>query len=60
MDTNSVNAKTRGLLEPVLGPQRTEVVIQRVNELESVGNVNEILPFLTISTQEMASVSPAH
>jgi len=60
MDTNSVNAKTRGLLEPVLGPQRTDAVIQRVNEMERLANINDLLPFLTISTQEMAGVSPAH
>ena len=60
MDTDSVNAKARGLLEPVLGPQRTEAVIKRVNELEGLGNINELLPFLTLSTQEMGSVSSVH
>ena len=47
MDTESVNAKARGLLEPVLGKSRTEEVIQRVNGLEDVANISELIPFLT-------------
>ena len=47
MDTESVNAKARGLLEPVLGKSRTEEVIQRVNSLEDVANISELIPFLT-------------
>jgi 2-methylcitrate dehydratase PrpD len=54
MDTESVNAKVRDLLEPVLGPPRTEAVIQRVNGLEGMANVQELLPFLTLKPQEMA------
>jgi 2-methylcitrate dehydratase PrpD len=48
MESESVNAKVRDLLEPVLGPSRTEVVIERVNALEGVTNVRELLPFLTL------------
>jgi 2-methylcitrate dehydratase PrpD len=48
MASESVNAKVRDLLEPVLGPSRTEVVIERVNALEGVTNVRELLPFLTL------------
>jgi 2-methylcitrate dehydratase PrpD len=48
MDTRSVNAKVHDLLEPVLGRSRTEAVIQRVNELERVANVHELLPLLTL------------
>ncbi len=48
MDTKSVNAKVRDLLEPVLGSSQTEVVIERVNDLESVANVRELLPFLSL------------
>jgi 2-methylcitrate dehydratase PrpD len=47
METTSVNAKARDLLEPVLGPSRTDAVIQRVNDLEAVANVRELLPLLT-------------
>jgi len=42
LDTNGVNAKARGLIAPVLGAERTEAVIQRVNALEEVKNVREL------------------
>ena len=60
MDTKSVNAKARDLLEPVLGPQRTESVIDRVNDLENAANAKDLLPFLTLKSPEMASVSPTY
>ena len=60
MDTKSVNAKVRDLLEPVLGPLRTEAVIQRVNGLEGMANVQELLPFLTLKPEEMAGISSTH
>ncbi|MCZ6548731.1 MAG: MmgE/PrpD family protein [Deltaproteobacteria bacterium] len=60
METKSVNAKVRDLLEPVLGPLRTEAVIQRVNGLEGMANVQELLPFLTLKPEEMAGISPTH
>ena len=47
LDTEGVNAKVRGLMAPVLGAQRTETLIQRVNALEQVANVRELLPLLT-------------
>ena len=47
LDTESVNAKARLLMEPVLGASRTEEVIRRVNALESLANVRELQPFLT-------------
>jgi 2-methylcitrate dehydratase PrpD len=46
MDTQSVNAKARLLLEPVLGAERTEEVIRRVNALENLADVRELRPFL--------------
>ncbi len=49
METKNVNAKVRDLLEPALGPSRTEAVIQQVNGLEGMANVQELLPFLTLS-----------
>lgn len=46
MDTESVNAKARRLMEPVLGAEQTEQVIQRVNAAEELANVRELQPFL--------------
>ena len=60
MTTEYVNSKARKLLEPVLGPQRTEAVIERVNKLESLPEVRELMPFLTIKTEEMAGIRFAH
>jgi 2-methylcitrate dehydratase PrpD len=48
MDSKDVDAKVRELLEPVLGGSRTEAVIERVNGLDDVANVQELLPFLTL------------
>jgi 2-methylcitrate dehydratase PrpD len=48
LNTEQVNAKARELMSPVLGPERTESVIERVNGLERVGDVRELLPLLTI------------
>jgi 2-methylcitrate dehydratase PrpD len=48
LDTEGLNAKVRDLMAPVLGAQRTEAIIQRVNTLEELGNVRELRPFLTL------------
>ncbi len=48
LDTEGVNAKVRDLMAPVLGTQRTEALIQRVNALEELGNVRELRPLLTV------------
>ncbi|MBI3041975.1 MAG: MmgE/PrpD family protein [Betaproteobacteria bacterium] len=47
LDTESVNAKARGLMQSVLGTTRTEDVIRRVNALEEIRDVRELRPFLT-------------
>jgi 2-methylcitrate dehydratase PrpD len=62
MDTESVNAKVRDLIQPVLGEQRTNAIIQRVNRLEDVANVRELLPLVTLKPEEMAPASarPGH
>jgi 2-methylcitrate dehydratase PrpD len=60
METQSVNAKARDLLEPVLGSIRAEAIIERVNGLEGVATVRELLPFLTLKPEEMVSVSLTH
>ena len=46
LDTESVNAKARLLMEPVLGAEQTEGVIRRVNALEALADVRELRPFL--------------
>ena len=46
MDTESVNAKARLLMEPVLGSGHTEEIIRRVNALENLADVRELRPFL--------------
>ncbi|MFQ6028966.1 MAG: MmgE/PrpD family protein [Dehalococcoidia bacterium] len=60
MSTEHVNAKASDLLEPVLGPERTEALIDRVNNLESLNRVEELLPFLTVNPEEMATATFAH
>ena len=46
LDTDSVNAKARLLMEPVLGAERTEEISQRVNALEELDEVRELRRFL--------------
>ncbi len=46
LDTESVNAKARLLMAPVLGAAQTEGVIQRVNALEVLADVRELRPLL--------------
>jgi len=48
MDTESVNAKARLLMEPVLGAERTEGVIRRVNAVEELDDVRELRRFLAL------------
>jgi 2-methylcitrate dehydratase PrpD len=43
LDTAGVNAKVRDLMVPVLGADRTEAVIRRVNALEDVKDVRELM-----------------
>jgi 2-methylcitrate dehydratase PrpD len=46
LDTESVNQKARLLMAPVLGGERTEQVIQRVNALEALDDVRALRPLL--------------
>jgi 2-methylcitrate dehydratase PrpD len=46
MDTESVNAKARLLMAPVLGAEPAEGLIRRVNALEGLGDVRELRRFL--------------
>ena len=60
MSTEDVNAKARGLLEPVLGARRTEKIIGLVNNLEDLADVRELVPCLTVSSSEMKKISFMH
>ena len=60
MSTADVNAKALSLLEPALGRERAEAVIERVNDLERLGNVRELIPYLTLSAEEMAGLEAGH
>jgi 2-methylcitrate dehydratase PrpD len=46
LDTEAVNAKARGLMAPILGDERVEALIQRVNRLEELDDVRELRPLL--------------
>ena len=46
LDTESVNAKARLLMEPVLGAGQAEEIIRRVNAAEELDDVRELLRFL--------------
>ena len=43
VDTEGINAKAQDLIAPVLGAKRTEAIIQRVNALEEVSNMRELI-----------------
>ena len=60
MSTADVNAKALSLLEPALGRERAEAVIERVNDLESLRNVRELIPYLMLSAEEMAGLEAGH
>jgi 2-methylcitrate dehydratase PrpD len=46
LSTERVNEKARSLMTPVLGAERTEEVIRRVNALEELNDVRELRPLL--------------
>jgi len=48
LDTAGVNAKVRDLMQPVLGAERTEAVIQRIHSLEQLSDMRELRAFLTL------------
>ncbi len=43
VSTEGMNTKARDLIAPVLGAQRTETLIERVNALDEVGNMREFV-----------------
>jgi 2-methylcitrate dehydratase PrpD len=48
LDTDGVNRKARELMAPVLGAEKAEAVIQRVNAVEALNNIRQLMPFLTL------------
>ena len=60
MSTDDVNTKARNLLTPVLGSERTEAIIRQVNDLEELGNIRALIPYLTVTAEEMAGITPTH
>ena len=48
LDTQSINAKVRDLMSPVLGAERTEAIIERVNSLEQLDDVRKLRPLFTL------------
>ncbi len=55
LDTAAVSEKARGLMAPVLGAERTEEVIRRVNALEKLKDVRELQSFLARADHQKAS-----
>jgi 2-methylcitrate dehydratase PrpD len=50
LDTESVNAKARLLMVPVMGATKTEELIRRVNAIEALSDLRELRPFLSHAT----------
>ena len=49
MDTERVSEKARMLMAPVLGDEKTEQIIRRINALEELTDVRALRPFLATS-----------
>ncbi len=47
LDAARLNEKVRDLMTPVLGPRQTDAVIDRVNKLEDVRDVRELVGLMT-------------
>lgn len=48
LDTEGVNAKARELMTPILGLERTEALIERINALGDVGDLRELRSLLAL------------
>ena len=46
LDTAGVNAKAQSLMAPVIGARRTDAVIERVNALETVTDVRDLVALM--------------
>ena len=49
LTTETVNAKTRDLMAPVLGAEKTEKLIEQINGLERVGDMRALRPLFTFT-----------
>ncbi|NVO17090.1 MAG: MmgE/PrpD family protein [Rhodoplanes sp.] len=47
IDTEAVNAKTRDLMAPVLGPEKTERLIERINAIEKIDDIRMLRSLFT-------------
>jgi 2-methylcitrate dehydratase PrpD len=47
LDAARVNEKARGLMAPVLGARQADAIIERVNALDEVRNVRELVALMT-------------
>jgi len=47
LSVEAVNAKARDLIAPVLGAEKTERLIERINKLETLDNINDLRPLFT-------------
>jgi 2-methylcitrate dehydratase PrpD len=48
LSTEAVSAKARDLIAPVLGSDKTEKLIQQINNLETVGDIRLLRPLITV------------
>jgi len=48
LDTEAVNAKSRDLMLPILGRDKTEKLIARINTIEKIENMRELRPLITV------------
>ena len=48
LDTAGVHAKARALMAPILGDARTDALLERLEALESVADMRELRPLLTV------------
>ena len=48
LDTERVNAKARDLITPVLGRDKTERLIDRINSLEALDDMRKLRPLVTV------------
>ena len=47
IDAAGLNAKVSDLIAPVLGARQGQAIIDRVNALESVGDIRELVALMT-------------
>lgn len=47
LDTEAVNEKVRTLVAPILGDDRTETLIDRINNIEDIDNIQELRPLIS-------------